>query len=369
MVKAVILAGGYATRLRPLTLTKPKSLLLVLDKPLIDWIVELLVNGGVDNLIFSVYHMADVLINHLKSIFIQLPSSVKIDFMYEEEPLGDAGPLHLVNNKFGLTSTFIVSYGDVFSFINVNDMVKYHKEHGGIATVMLTRVEDVSRYGVAVVNADNKILSFIEKPKSYEAKSNLVNAGMYVFEPDVLNHIPKGRSKLSADVIPRLVEKFDVYGYVYDGFWSDIGVPDDYKQTNINVLKIINPQGYISQTAKVEEEVELVSPYYIGERVFVRRGSKIGPNVVIGYSTHIGERVRISNTIMLPKSRVRSGSYIENSIVGEECYIGRWSRISENVIIGDGVSVDDEIYIAPSVIILPYKEVKEDILENNKIIL
>jgi|YelNatPaOPRAMG01_1025707.scaffolds.fasta_scaffold19533_2 mannose-1-phosphate guanylyltransferase len=369
MGKAIVLAGGYATRLRPLTLTKPKSLLLILDKPLIDWIVELLVNGGVDNLIFSVYHMADVLINHLKSIFIQLPSSVKIDFIYEEEPLGDAGPLHLVNSKIGLTSTFIVSYGDVFSFINVGDMVKYHREHGGIATIMLTRVEDVSRYGVAVVNSNNKVLSFIEKPKPHEVKSNLVNAGMYVFEPEVLNYIPKGRSKLSADVIPKLVEKFDVYGYLYDGFWSDIGVPADYKQTNINVLRIINPQGYLSQTAKIGEDVELVPPYYIGERVIVGRGSRIGPNVVVGCNTRIGERVRIFNTITLPKSRVRSGSYIENSIIGEECYIGRWSRISENVIIGDGVSVDDEIYIAPNVVILPYKEIKEDILENGKIIL
>jgi len=365
-LKAIILTGGFATRLRPLTLTKPKSLLPILGKPLLDWILEGLVRAGLREIVLSVRYLADMIKKRYGD-----GSEIGCFIKYAEEvkPLGDAGPIPLINKTVGLDSTFIVVYGDVFSNVNYEDVVRYHKKKGGIATLVLTSVDNPHRYGVAVVDDDGKVIDFVEKPSENQVKSNLVNAGIYVFEPEVLKYFPsKTPSKLANDVIPRLVKEGVIYAYKHEGLWSDIGVPADYLRANFEALLHYYPEGYVSKSADVGD-VEIIEPVFIGEEAVVGSGSVLGPFTIINQGCKVGRLTRISESLLLRAVVVEGSSLIIRSIIGEGCYIGRWVRVSENSIIGDGVVVDDCVYIARNVVILPYKELKTSVTKEGDIVL
>ncbi len=366
LLKAIVLTGGFATRLRPLTLTKPKSLLPILGKPLLDWILEGLAKSGLKEIILSVRYLANMIKRRYGD-----GSGVGCFIKYAEEvkPLGDAGPIPLINRDIGLDTTFVVVYGDIFSNINYRELLEYHKKSGGLATLVLTKVDNPYRYGVAVTDDDGKIIDFIEKPTKNQIKSSLVNAGIYIFEPEVLKYFPdKTPSKLAKDVIPKLVKDGVVYGYVHSGLWSDIGVPADYLRANFEALMHYYPEGYVSRSADVNG-AEVVDPVYIGEEVTIDSDSVIGPFTIINHGCKVGKYTRIANSILLGNVIIEGSSLIMKSIIGERCYIGRWVRISENSVIGDEVVVRDCIYIAKNVVILPYKELVASVMKEGDVVL
>ncbi len=366
-MKAITLAGGFATRLRPLTLTKPKPLLTVLGKPLLEWIIKMLNQANIKDIIFSVKYLSQSIKNKFGS---GIDYGVNIVYVEEDKPLGDAGPLSLIAEKVGLEDTFIVVYGDIFCDINLTEVINFHKKKGALATMVLTRVDDPSRYGVAVLDEDSKIIRFIEKPKREEAPSNLANAGIYVFEPEVLKYIPAKRpAKLARDVIPKLVEDRIIYGYVYQGIWGDIGIPEDYLKINVEALKKYYPKGYIHPSTTIEENVKVIHPVFIDRDVYISSGSVIGPYSIIENSVKIGRFSRIRESLIQMGTTIEYGAFIIQSIVGEKCHIGRWARIDENVVIGDEVIVMDEVYIARRVRILPFKEIESSIHEEGRVIL
>ncbi len=365
-MKAIVLTGGFATRLRPLTLTKPKSLLPILGKPLLDWILEGLAKAGLREVILSVRYLANMIKRRYGD-----GSGIGCFIKYAEEvkPLGDAGPIPLINKDIGLDTTFIVVYGDIFSNINYKDLIQYHKKNGSLATLVLTKVDNPYRYGVAVIEDDNRIVDFIEKPSKNKVRSNLVNAGIYVFEPEVLKYFPdKTPSKLAKDVIPKLVKDGVIYGYIHDGLWSDIGVPADYLRANFEALLHYYPDGYVSKSADING-AEIVKPVYIGDYVVVDSESIIGPFTVINHGCRIGKFTKISNSILLGNVIVEGSSLIMKSIIGERCYIGKWVRVSEDSVIGDEVVVRDCVYIARNVVILPYKELTFSVMKEGDVVL
>ena len=364
---AVVLTGGFATRLRPLTLTRPKALLPILGRPLLDWIIEGLARAGVKKVILSVRYLADL----IRGRYGRGDSlGVGLEYAEELKPLGDAGPIPVISRDYGLDNTFLVVYGDVFSDINYGDVLDFHRRVGGLATMVLTRVEDPSRYGVSVLDDGFRVVSFVEKPGRGEAMSNLVNAGVYVFEPEALKYFPpKTPSKLSRDVIPRMVREGVIYGYVHEGIWSDIGVPKDYMRANFNALDRYFPSGYVSREAEVGRGVELVNPVFIEGGVKVGEGSVVGPYAVIGRNARIGSSVRVSNSIILESVVIDGSTLIEGSIVGRGSYIGKWVRISSNSVLGDEVVLSSEVFIARNVIILPYKEVGNSVFREGSVIL
>ena len=365
-MRVVVLTGGFATRLRPLTLTKPKSLLPVLGKPLLDWILEGLAKSGLKEVILSVRYLASMIKRRYGD-----GSRVGCFIKYAEEvkPLGDAGPIPLIDRDVGLDSTFLVVYGDVFSNIDYKDVIEYHKKSGGLATLVLTKVDNPYRYGVAVVDDDGRITDFIEKPPKSHAISNLVNAGIYVFEPEVLKYFPeKTPSKLAKDVIPKLVSDGVIYGYIHNGLWSDIGIPADYLRANFEALTHYYPKGYMSKSADING-AEILDPVYIGEDVIINSESIIGPFTIINKGCKIGKQTRILNSILLSNAIVEGSSLIMKSIIGERCYIGKWVRVSENCVIGDEVVVRDCVYIAKNVVVLPYKELATSIMKEGDVIL
>ncbi len=367
MVKVVVLAGGFATRLRPLTLTRPKPLLPILDKPLLDWIIDSLREAGLEDIILSLRYLSHLIKARYGS---GIDYGVSIKYVEEHRPLGDAGPIRLVGENIGLDETFLVVYGDIFSNIDYKKLLDFHKKKGGLATIVLTKVEDPSRYGVAVLDEESKITGFVEKPEPGKAPSNMINAGVYVFEPEVVKYIPeKAPSKLAKHVIPRLVAEGQVYGYVHEGLWSDIGVPADYYRANIEALKYLHPRGYVSGNARIDESVIVEHPSFISDNVVVKKGSKIGPYTILGMNTVLGENVRVRGSILFPHVMVENSAVIRSSIVGERCFIGKWARLEEWSIIGDEVVIDEEVLIARRVIILPFKEVNVSVYEEGRVIL
>ena len=367
MVKAIVLAGGFATRLRPLTLTRPKPLLPILGKPLLDWIINGLYESNIKEIILSIRYLAHL----IKAKYgAGIDRGVDIKYVEETKPLGDAGPLRLVDEVVGLNETFLVVYGDVFSDVDYSKLLSFHKRKGGIATLMLTRVDDPSRYGVAVLNDDHLIKDFIEKPPREKAPSNIVNAGVYVFEPEILEYIPsKKPSKLARDVIPRLVEEGQVYGYIHEGLWNDIGVPEDYYRANMRALKYFYPQGYISRSAEIDSSAEVIQPVYISDNVKIERNARIGPFTIIGEGARIGEHTYISNSIVFSEVIIESSAVVKGAIIGERTIIGRWSRLEDGVIVGDEVVIDEAILLNRGVIVLPFKEVDSSVYDERKIIL
>ncbi|MCS7099329.1 MAG: NDP-sugar synthase [Sulfolobales archaeon] len=363
-MKAVLLAGGYATRLRPLTLTRPKTLLPILNKPLIHWLIDSLRRAGVDEVVVSVKYLSNQIVNYLGN---GDGRGFYITYVEEDSPLGDAGPLKLVCEKVELSETFLVLYGDVFTDVDIGTVVNFHRSKGALATLTAIPVDNPERYGILDVDAEGRVVNFVEKP-TYKPRSNLANAGVYVFEPEVLNYISRGRKqKISIDLIPKLLKTERVYAYVHSGVWFDIGVPEDYLKANIVALNTYHPDGYVAKTSDIQGEI--AKPVYIGENVVVGRKSVIGPNTLLLDDVVVGEASVIRGSIIMRGSRVGFSSYIKNSIIGESCLIGNWTRVESGTVIGDQVSVADEVFINRRNYILPYKEISDCVWKEGEVLL
>lgn len=227
---AFILAGGKGTRMRPFTYEMPKPLIPVQGRPLLQHILDLLRKYEIRDIIISTGYMCD----KIKEYFGN-GSKFGLDITYveEKEELGTAGALNL--SKDLLKDTFVMFNGDILTDIDLHDFIDFHSKNDGLATIALTPVEDPTRFGVADLKGD-RIMKFIEKPKSHI--SNLINAGVYVLEPEVVRYVPKGKAMMETDVFPRLAAEGKLYGYPYDGQWFDTGTHDSYEKAIKNWKKI-----------------------------------------------------------------------------------------------------------------------------------
>jgi len=222
--KAVVLAGGLGTRLRPITNEIPKQLMPIHGKSIMEHVFDLFKKYGIKDIILCVGYKAD----KFKEYFGDGKKfNLNITYVVEKKPMGTAGPIRLAKDL--LDDTFIVCNADELKDIDLFDMYLNHKENGGAATIALTTVEDPSAYGVARLQG-NKILEFVEKPKKEKAPSNLINSGLYIFEPEVIDYIPKGRSMLEKDVFPKLAKDEKLFGYPFSGQWFDTGTLERYEK-------------------------------------------------------------------------------------------------------------------------------------------
>lgn len=221
--KAVILVGGKGTRLRPLTYKMPKCMLEIQGKAVIEHLFDLLKKYGIRDVILSVGYLKEKVKDHFGD---GTKFGVNISYIEEDDPLGTAGPLKLAKNL--LKESFIVTNGDELKDINIPRMFRLHKRKDALATIALTTVKDPSQYGVAKLSG-SRILEFIEKPKAEDAPSNLINAGFYILEPEVLDMIPDGLSMLEKDVFPKLAEQGKLRGFPFAGQWFDIGNIERYE--------------------------------------------------------------------------------------------------------------------------------------------
>jgi len=224
--KAIILVGGEGTRLRPFTYEIPKVMLPIHGKPMVQHIIEQLQSHGVDEIILAARYKAEQVQTYFGD---GRKFGLKIHYVIEGEPMGTAGPLRLA--KKYLTEPFYIVWGDILSHLDLTDFAKFHLEHGGMATVALTTVEDPSRYGVASMNG-SKIVGFVEKPTKENAPSKLINSGMAIMNPEIIDkYVPKkGKAMVEYDIYPKLAAEGTLFGYPFQGQWFDTGTHEAYEK-------------------------------------------------------------------------------------------------------------------------------------------
>lgn len=355
-LKALILAGGFGTRLRPLSCTRPKILFPIINKPMLQWTFEKLSKSNIKEVILAVNYQTEAYIKMHK-----IPKnglSIRYSRDPFKKPLGTGGPIKKAEKLIGYEEPFLVLNGDIFADVNYAEIVKVHKENSAVATIALHTVEDPSRYGVAELTKENRIIRFIEKPPREKAPSNLINAGVYVLSPKIFSYIPKGRAvSLEREVFPKLADEGVFYGYVFDGLWTDIGKTEDYLEVNKALLYSF-PHDMRHDLAK---GVKIEEPVAFGERVTVGENSVIGPYAVLGQGVSVGKNVCIENSVIFPNTVISDYASISDAIIGEGTFIGKRVKIGKGCVLGDYVKVKDNVSLAERVSVCPAKEVSENI--------
>ncbi len=302
-MKAVILAGGLGTRLRPITYKTPKPLVPLVGKPLVMHIIDSL-PPRVDTVVLAVSYMKDV----LEEYFRVNDCGRKVILVNETSPLGTGGAIKNVENY--LDDTFIVINGDVLTSIDFNSMVKYHSEKGGIGTISLWQVEDPSAFGVIGLNPENRITTFQEKPPRAEAVSNMINAGVYVFEPDMLDNISSGPVSIEREVFPKVLDQ-GLYGYHYGGYWVDCGTRESYLRAQKTLMDFGMTK---NQSSLLSGKVELIEPVHLtGTRL---DSCTVGPYVFTEANVTIGAGAMVSNSMLMRGVTVSPGAVVRNSLIG-----------------------------------------------------
>src|SRR3989304_5086485 len=279
-MKAVVLAGGEGTRLKPLTYKRPKPLMPVAGRPCIDYVLRSLASSGFHEIIITTAYLSDAL---SKSTGAGRNSTAPIRYSFEENPAGTAGAVRRVGNF--MDETFVVAMGDILCDVDFKALYEFHKRKGGVVTIALTEVEDPTQYGIVGLDAKGRIAKFREKPKREEAFSNLANAGIYVLEPEVLDFIPSDQKfDFAKDLFPKLLAKgVPLYGSRIEGVWMDIGRPPDLWEASMEIGrregKPLRRSGVVSEgplildpTAELEGGVTLVGPSYVGPGAGLRKG-------------------------------------------------------------------------------------------------
>jgi len=363
-MKAIILAGGFGTRLRPLSCTRPKLLFPVADRPVIDWTLENLSKGDVDEVILAVNYMADALERYIG----EERFGMKITYSYETKPLGTAGPLRNAKHLLGDKDPFFVLNGDIISKVDYNLVHREHIENGGDLTIVLHMEEDPSRFGVVELDGENRILKFVEKPSPDQELGKLVNAGIYVVEPKVIEMIDPGKNvSIEREIFPVLANRGRLYGSKYDGVWIDIGTPEDYLAANYSILGLKGLEDPRGENVQIDPTATILQPTAIGSNVRIGSDAHIGPRTSIGDNVSVGKGTRIEGSVIFNGAQIDDFSSIEGAIVGEGAIIGRWARIMRNVIVADHAIIDDNVTLIEGVKICHYKEVKESILTSSNI--
>ncbi len=357
-MKALVLAGGFGTRLRPLSCTRPKTLFPIVNKPLLQWTIERLAKNNVTEAILAVNYQTEVAIKQ----FAIPKCGVHITYSPDppRKPLGTAGPIKKAEKRIGKDAPFLVLNGDIFSDVNYNEILKKHEKKQGVATIALHKVEDPSRYGVAEIAANSRIVRFIEKPSLEKAPTNLINAGVYVFSPKIFAYIPKGRKvSLENEIFPKLAEEGELHAYVFDGLWTDIGKPDDYLEINRLLLKSRIGQ---PQNKSKRKDAKIRNPSALDKGVSIGEKSVVGPYAVLGQNVTVGNNTQIRNSIILSGTAISDFCSINGAIIGENVHVGKNVKIDEKCILGDHVRIRDNASLTKNVSICPAKEICESIL-------
>ena len=357
-MKALILAGGVGTRLRPLSCTRPKLLFPVVNKPLLDWTLERLAESGVKEVILAVNYMAEAFIQRYgKSKY-----GMKISYSREEKPLRTGGPIKKAERLIGREKPFFVLNGDILTKIDYAELVKRHEEKDAIATIALYEVEDPSRYGTVKLTENHRVIRFEEKASRGKGPSNLINAGIYVLDPKIFGYIPNGRPvSIEHETFPRLANEGKLYGHEFKEIWIDIGESEDYLKANWLLLDAEIRKGCLGIGVSLKMGVEIKDPAVVDKGVNIGQKSKVGPYAVIGKDVVLGKEVRVENSVIFPGTMISDFASIRGTIIGEKTIIGKRVKIKDGCIIGDHAIIRDNVTLTRGVTVCPSKEVTESV--------
>jgi NDP-sugar pyrophosphorylase family protein len=344
-MKAILLAGGKGTRLRPLTIHTPKPIVPIFDRPFLHYQLDLLKQvPEIDEVILSLNYQP----RRIEEIFGDgSESGLAIKYVVEPAPLGTAGAVRYAGDS--LRESVVVFNGDVLTEVNLAEVIALHRERKAKATIVLTPVENPSAYGLVETDAAANIRRFLEKPKADEITCDTINAGIYVLEPDTFDRIPKDTPwSIERSFFPSLIERQETFvAYVYRGYWIDIGTPEKYMQVHRDIMDArfaghraapfaaSRGTAWISPDARIEDSATLEGPCFVDADTVVKAGARIGAYSVIGKHCHIEEHARIEQAIVWANTRISQEAAVRSSILGRHCHIGRNASTGAGVVLGD----------------------------------
>lgn len=320
-MKAFLIAGGFGTRLRPLTYTRPKHLLPIANRPHLHHVFDLLQRHSVTGMALLTSYLAE---NFSASIEEAERRGLTVDVAHEEEPLGTAGALKNAEHLTG-DDTFLAFNGDILTDMDLSAVLEFHRERRAEATIVLVPVEDPSAFGVVPTDDDGRVLGFIEKPPPGEAPTNLINAGVYVFEPSILDRIPDGvEHSAERGLFPDLVEEgAALYAMGVDAYWADIGTPAKYLEANLDALT-----GRFATDAVPEPGPETS---VFGEGAVVADGARVS-SACFGANVTVDEGAMVTRSVLLPGASVGRGAEVKDSILGEGAKVNAGAKAVEATI-------------------------------------
>ena len=359
------MAGGEGTRLRPLTSNQPKPMVPVVGKPCMEHILELLKRHGFEDVIVTLAFLPQ----QIRSYFGDGESlGLNIEYSVEESPLGTAGSVRLASRK--LDDTVLVISGDALCDIDLGALLQFHRDRNAAVTIGLKSVENPLEFGIVVTDEDGKVERFLEKPSWGQVFSDTINTGIYVLEPEVLEHVPTDRPyDFSKELFPLLLEMGrPLYGMVCEGYWQDIGNLDQFKQANFDALDGeveleipgIRLRGniWIGEGVEIDDLEDVEGPAFIGNYCRISPQASIGPYSVLGASVTLRERARTVRSVIDANTHIGRSALVEGAILGSGCDVRSHVRIQEGAAIGDEVVLGAQSMVLPGVRIYPYKEVE-----------
>ena len=315
---AVVLVGGFGTRLRPLTADLPKQMLPICGVPMIEWVVGHLATHGVEEVGLSLGYRPDDFLNAYPDGQIAgIPYRVAV----EPEPRGTSGAVRFATDELGVDDTFLVLNGDVLTDLDITELIEFHREHQAEATIALQPVPDPSRYGVVSVSLDGQVKEFVEKPEAGRAPSNNVNAGTYVLEPSVIERIPGGiEVSIERETFPELARAGTLYALPSSTYWLDTGTPEQFLEANLDVLLGRRLRRAELPPAHLDPSAEVVDS-------------------VIGADSRIGADARIQRSVLFRDCQVNAKASVVDSVLADSVYVGEGARL-ERCVIGYGQRVE-----------------------------
>ena len=348
-MKAILLAGGKGTRLRPLTIHTPKPIVPIFNRPFLHYQLDLLKQvPEIDEVILSLNYQP----RRIEEIFGDGSEfGIKIRYVVEPAPLGTAGAVRYAGDN--LTESVVVFNGDVLTQVDLGTVIRLHRERQAKATIVLTPVDNPTAFGLVETDSSGNVTRFLEKPKPDEITTNNINAGIYVLEPDTFDRIPRDVSwSIERSFFPSLIERRETFvAYVYDGYWIDIGTPEKYTQVHRDIMDgrfaadpfrgLSGARTAVAADARIEDGAAIEGPCFIDEGVSVKAGARVGPYSVIGRQTQVEENAVVEGAIIWPNCRISKNAEIRNAIVGRNCHVGRNVTLDHGAVLGDKTTLTD----------------------------
>jgi mannose-1-phosphate guanylyltransferase len=358
-MKAIILVGGQGTRLRPLTTNTPKAMVPIANKPFMEHVFRHLKQYGIKDIVLAIGHLAQPIKDYFGdgSTF-----GINLSYSLEDTPLNTAGAVKNAQ-KYLDNESFMVLNGDIFTDLDLTDMIKHHRRNKATITIALTPVADPCSYGLVETGDKGEITRFLEKPSPDQITTNLINAGTYVLEAEVLEHIPADTNfSFEYQVFPPLLEKgASLYAYPSESYWIDIGKPHSYRNLNFDLLEgkishydftrqlLTNPFG----RNNIEPSAAISPPVVIGDNCHIGQNTRLNGPVVIGSGCQITEGVIIENSIIWHNTVIEAGSVVKDSVIADNCHIGTCCLVTDSLI-SDHVTISGKTSLPPQSRIKPH---------------
>lgn len=364
-MKAVIMAGGEGTRLRPQTSNLPKPMLPLVGRPMMEHIVALLRRHGITDIVVTVAFLP----NAIRSYFGDGSElGVQMAYATEESPLGTAGSVR--NAREQLTERFLVISGDVLTDIDLSSVIAFHEKNQALATIALSAVENPLEFGIVITREDGSIERFLEKPGWGQVFSDTINTGIYVLEPEIFERIPGGQAvDFSSEVFPAVLDAGEpIYGYVAEGYWEDVGTTAAYLKAHEDILDgrvdvdvsgfELRPGIWVGKGCTIDPSVRIDTPAFVGENCTIDHDAVLGAYTTIGANTQVTERAELQRSVIGENSYLGPACRVEGAVLGRSCDLRTGARVEPGAVLGEGCLVGAHAELRSDVKVYPYKVVE-----------